>query len=134
MCPQCFDDFFLSGGSSRIMFCCCAHYFCCFCAFVCILCAFVTSLCAHGIAVVCSTLFVLHFCVRPGSLAFHWEVLCCKVLPDFRLWRRPSIGKCQSKGHVARTFVFGCSVLAGWLHGPFTKTSLGRCVWSLGRV
>ena len=41
--------------------------------------------CAHGIAVVCSTLFVLHFCVRSGSLAFHWEVLCCKVLPDFRL-------------------------------------------------
>ena len=31
-------------------------------------------------------------------------------------------------------FAFGCSVLAGWLHGPFTKTSLGRCVWSLGRV
>ena len=27
----------------------------------------------------------------------------------------------------------GCSVLAGWLHGPFTKTSLGRCVWSQGR-
>ena len=54
-------------------------------ALVCILCAFVTSLCAHGIAVVCSTLFVLHFCVRSGSLAFHWEVLCCKVLPDFRL-------------------------------------------------
>ena len=32
----------------------------------------------------------------------------------------PLGGKRRSKGHVARTVAFGCSVLSVWLHGPFS--------------
>ena len=46
------------------------------------LCAFVIS---FSFAAVCSTLFVVHFCLHSGLPAFHWEVLQCKVLPGFRL-------------------------------------------------